>query len=308
MNNTEFNIQVSSDWHADYTDANTQALIKENYSNVIDDKICLGDVLNLRGTEQTESEYDYWSDELLTLGNHDMIADTSGFDWTNQIAISAAYNRWFAPYVSTNGIDIVPDTLYWSKEYADKKILLIGGYCMYDDSNARQAQYTFFDEKLTYALENELSVIIAYHWGFEDMREIHCSFTNATALQYINGHDSVLPYLYQYEQTLSDLVSSYIARGLDFICWLNGHRHTDEITVKDGQLHILTGSTRHDPGNRVKRLSGTVTETLCNIVSYDKDNGIVTVRRYGADIRTFGGLRHLIMIDKGNNVVFDWGN
>ena len=299
-----FNLSVDSDWHANYTSANLQATLKQNYSQ-IDDRICLGDVLLYRATETNENEFEYWQDELLVLGNHDMIAAASGWNWYDQPTNVEAYNRWYAPYVATNGIDIAENTLYWSKEYTDKNILLIGGYCMFNNSEDRELQYEFFRERLFYAIQHNLSVIIAYHWCFQDMQTIHCSFTNASALNTMNGHDSTMPETYGYEERLTQLVDDAKRAGLDFICWINGHRHTDEILIKDGQLHLLVGSTKYDSGNRVKRIDGTPAEALLNVVTYNERKQI-EIRRYGADVKTYGGLRHLLILEKDGTVVFDW--
>lgn len=306
MDSENFNISVDSDWHANYDSANLQATVRQNY-NEIDDRICLGDVLQYRATQTNESEFHYWNDELLVLGNHDMISAPSGWDWYVQPTSKQAYERWYEPYIETNGITIEPNTLYWYKEYEEKNILLIGGYCMFNNSEDREKQYQFFRRMLAYALMKNRSVMIAYHWTFADMRVIHCSFTNAKALDEMNGHNSVMPELYEYEQRLHDLVETAIDNGLDFVCWLNGHRHTDEIVIKDRQLHIMIGSTLYDDGNRVLRIDGTKTEALMNVVSYTAD-GNIEIRRYGANERTYGGLRKYLCITKRGEIIVDYGH
>ena len=309
LNANHFNLSVDSDWHANYDSANLQATVKQNYSEYIDDRICLGDVLNLRATEDTEDQFLYWDDELLILGNHDMISAPTGWNWLEQPTSREAYERWYAPYIDTNGINIEPDKLFWQKEYREKKVLLIGGYCMYPSSVDREEQYEFFNAMLNYALDSELSVIIAYHWAFRNMTVKHCSFTNARKLNQMNCHDSILPdLLYPYEERLHELVESYIDRGLNFICWLNGHRHTDEILTKGRQLHILIGSTKYDSGNRVWRIEDTPTEALMNVVTYNTHTGLIEIRRYGASARSYGGLRKMLFITREGEVIFDYGH
>lgn len=306
MDSENFNIAVDSDWHANYASANLQATLKENY-NEIDDRICLGDVLNLRATEHTENQFNYWSDELLVLGNHDMISDTSGWDWNIQPTSREAYQRWYAPYVSTNGIQIEENKLFWYKEYSEKNILLIGGYCMYNNFADREEQFVFFDRMLDYALNNNLSVIIAYHWIFKDLNLIHCSFTNAINLDVMSRTDINVSGLNEYEVRLHNLVETYISLGLDFVCWLNGHRHTDEILMKGRQLHIMIGSTKYDDGNKVSRINGTPTEALMNVVTYNKDKNI-EIRRYGADAISYGGLRKFLVVTKSGEILLDFGH
>ena len=307
----QFNIATDSDWHANYNAANLQATVTNLHDDVIDDRICLGDVLNLRANERTENEFSYWDKELLVLGNHDMIDTVTGWNWAVQLSDQEAYYRWFAPYTNSNGIDITPNNLFWSKEYPEKGMLLIGGYCMYNNENDMDRQYDFIEEKLAYATLNGLSVMIAYHWTFAGMNVIHCSFTNARALDTMNGHDSIDPYLPNlntYETRLHNLVETYIDLGLDFVCWLNGHRHTDELLIKDRQVHILVGSTKVDSGNKVRRTEGTTGEALMNVVSYDKERKLISVKRYGADDRTYGGLRKFLIMDTEGNVKLDYAH
>lgn len=301
---TTFNLLVDSDWHANYDSANVQGAFRQAYTNLIDDKICLGDVLLYRATETTETDYDYWSDTLLVLGNHDMLAASSGWDWSIQPSNTQAYNRWYRPYIATTGIDIPENELFWTKTYADKGILLVGGYCMFNTTEKREAQKQFFIQAFETALQQNFKVIIAYHWGFEDMTVIPCSFTD-TDVDMISAHDSTFPETYPYEEELTELVNQYKARGMQFICWLNGHRHLDEILIKDGQLHVLVGSTKFDSGNDLKRSTESVTQALCNLVTVIDDR--IVIRRYGADIKSYGGLRHLLIVTTDGEIVFDWG-
>lgn len=271
--------------------------------NMADDMITTGDNV----LDRYSDTFSYWQknpDKLLIIGNHDALNASSGYDWTNQPSQQDMYYRFFQPYINNTNINITPNKTYWYKEYSTKKIMLIGLNVMLLTTSGRDETKTFLNNCLQLAITNNESVIIAVHWPFNQTKTIP---SNWTVFNPDKGHGFVESNTDTFETSLMQLVSEYIDKGLNFICYICGHAHQDFLSISTGiknkQLFITNTCTYIDSCNDIPRISGTTSVTTCNLLSY-KD-GFISITRFGGDTTVNNRPRKFLKIKTDGTIIID---
>lgn len=184
-----------TDIHADNIAAEQILRFAKENASYIDDIVCTGDSVLYYG-EGTSSSYPdtenvgWWQrcglaqKSLFVLGNHDC-ATPESTEFDNKEASAAwngkgktwAYQTYFAPYASALGINIPTGECYWHKDYADKRLRIIGLDCMnrYDGGVkvTSQAQEDWLRNVLSQTIDSAnpaygYSVIFLCHYALDD--------------------------------------------------------------------------------------------------------------------------------------------
>lgn len=246
----------------------------------IDDIICTGDIVK----DHFSDGLGFWnfiegSEKILTvIGNHDVVIDSS--DWNNLISQAQRYETFIAPYASNWGAVTTENKSYYYKDYADGKLRLIVLDCMLKNTDATE-QNTWLANVLSSAKSSGYSVVIAEHYPVSNARKIDCTFTNGIRdIQSYNVLDT------SYQQT----VQAFIDNGGDFVCYLAGHVHNDEILYNaDYPKQIFVMVDTADYGINAEYYSDTArqygekSQDLFNLVSIDTYAKLIKIIRIGAD-------------------------
>ena len=246
----------------------------------IDDVICTGDIVR----DHFSDGLGFWdfiegSEKILTvIGNHDVVIDSS--DWNNLISQSQRYETFIAPYASNWGAITTENKSYYYKDYADGKLRLIVLDCMLKNTDATE-QNTWLANVLSSAKSSGYSVVIAEHYPVSNARKIDCTFTNEIRdIQSYNVLDT------SYQQT----VQEFMDNGGDFVCYLAGHVHNDEILYNADypkQIFIMVDTADYGINaeyySDTARQYGEKSQDLFNLVSIDTYAKLIKIIRIGAD-------------------------
>lgn len=225
---------ASADIHGSYEVKQAYIKAVANALNVNADVI-LGDLINLNYPDNYMEFYNFknWDCTLKILGNHDVLSDNSGsYDWNKQETNATLYRTFFV----NNPEDVVQEanTTYW---YCIRdNVMLIGLNCMLLNNDDLSAQNKFLQEALNIALEKDLYVIGLAHWPFNiDTTEIITQFNT-------RGLEQLGAWHYELQNTTFDTlsfdsVSRFQDVGGKFICWLNGHTHSDYVAYQTRNEH-----------------------------------------------------------------------
>lgn len=246
----------------------------------IDDIICTGDIVK----DHFSDGLGFWdfivgSEKILTvIGNHDVVIDSS--DWNNLISQAQRYETFIAPYASNWGAITTENKSYYYKDYADGKLRLIVLDCMLKNTDATE-QNTWLANVLSSAKSSGYSVVIAEHYPVSNARKIDCTFTNKIRdIQSYNVLDT------SYQQT----VQAFMDNGGDFVCYLAGHVHNDEILYNADypkQIFIMVDTADYGINaeyySDTARQYGEKSQDLFNLVSIDTYAKLIKIIRIGAD-------------------------
>lgn len=311
--NTNLHLLHFTDIHGDEVAAYKIMNYVNRHSNYIDDIIDTGDTVYSEYRDGidfiTESGLDV---AFRTIGNHDTWL---GATTTDKATI---YNYIFAPFVenwTANGM-IQPvdaatnNAMYWYKDYADKKVRLIGLDCMYQDNS----QLSWFLNLLSETLDSNSSaysytIVIASH------------VIPAVALQatFLHNADGELSSFSQYDLTKIENypaiyfddayingVDSFIEQGGKFGIWLCGHTHSNVVFYTKDHPNILVLNAAA-AGNRVgvtdSASSGTENQYLANVVSIDTTNRLIKIIRVGRKYDKYLRAANVLTIDYANKKV-----
>lgn len=279
---------ATADPHGYFNDLNIYGAFLDNYD--VDASVMLGDlILNAYDSiGEPLSNYNYWSQTLRVVGNHDALKNWTSAprDWTNQVTQQQLYDRYFA---TNNPVTMQSGKTYWAKEYDN--VLIIGGNCMLISMQEQAEQLIFFSDKLNYAKENNLTVVICYHWPLNvPYFRLDTNFSvRDIGSYYAEGrpHGEIWSQTQTFENNLLALVDNFITNGGSFACWLNGHEHWDDVGMFIGehanQLYINIASY-HYLWNLVHYDVATYTCGLAfNRIDIDTENKTVEICRYGAN-------------------------
>lgn len=237
------------------------------------------------------------------IGNHDSI-DQSGvndvaFRWDKQVSQTMLYNRYFVTSKHTFGLDMKANTTWWSKEFAYKKILMLG---INDTTlgDAQSEQLAWFKTKIKYAEDNNLAIIVAKHGPTNYVNIEPGNFTGGWMLtsKFIAENNKYNTTFNGNDLMIRELVNTH-AKVLCVIC---GHIHVDGfgyITKTDGTLipMMFVGSTTFDVDNDVNRSTNTLLTNcaLCNMIDYDENVDSLRFYRLGADAVSNGAARKMLV-------------
>ena len=272
-----------SDLHANRT-ALGRIITKSNeYSNLIDDYICTGDMV----ANTSAQIKGWWKPKVLTcIGNHDSASYNSGtgYNWT---ALSMADRDvyYIAPFENNWGITHTSGTSYYYKDYLTQKVrLIVMDGMLYTDNGAEAtAQTSWLASLLSDAITNNLHVVIAIHAPHGGATSKECSFSRYNQGAMPTYEDCNTP------QTVIDTVATAIGNGLKFIGYLVGHTHQDNIWDADGDgkqlMYCVTcATTTKAQWVNSDQFRGADADAF-NVVTIDTANTLVKiVRGGGADI------------------------
>ena len=264
-----------SDMHGSASALRRIIAFKNEWSSYINDILNTGDTIYLRYSNDWTWFTNISGSEniLMTMGNHDALAATSGWDWTNLITPQQGYERYMAG-IANWGVTYQVNKTYYYKDYSTEKIRLIVLDCMLWDST----QLEWLTNTLASAKTAGLAVVIATHYpplidGLDD-----CSFNSL----YV-GSDHI-------NQDAIVAVDNFMSNQGEFIAWVCGHTHWDKFgTVQDypNQTVIVVDTCATDADNLaysdIARVDGTKSQDLFNIVTFDTWNKRIKLTRIGAD-------------------------
>lgn len=285
-----------SDIHAD-----RYALMRivEGADNIIggyDDAICTGDMASNTGGS-IESWWD--ANVLACIGNHDSATYTNGaYNWTG-ISMADRDAYYIAPFEINWGITHTAGTSYYYKDYADQKVrLIVMDVMLYNDNGAEAtAQTAWLEGLLADAITNNLHVLIAIHAPHGGATPKDCSFSKYNQGVMPTKSDCNTP------QAVIDAVSAKITAGLNFIGYIVGHTHQDNIWDADGDgkqlMYCITcaavAQTAQWKNSDQNRQPG---QDAYNVLVIDTNKTLVKIIRCGgADIDDHMRTRKAICFD-----------
>lgn len=274
-----------SDIHGDAIELSRISDFIEEYDSYIDDAICTGDLVAGRWRD----DFSYWAQNsngkiLTTIGNHDVLAPDTGWDWSDRKTQLEQYNRYMLPFIENWGVHYTSGLTYYYKDYIEKTIRLIVLNPMLTD-NDDTAQLSWFETVLTEALNNNLNVIVANHFPLAGGQKINSNFT--TLDKDVSGTDAN-NYL---QTTYQEKIKNFINAGGKFITHIIGHTHRDYITKgKDdysNQLGLIIDCLNRDQCNQysdLQRENGTLSQDLANLYFIDTTIKCIKIIRIGANM------------------------
>lgn len=267
-----------SDYHNDNAELN---YIYGNWNEIVglcDDYICTGDMVDDKFWQSftyfANSNYPAAKKTLLTIGNHDALNDTEGYDWTIVASQQELYDKFFAPTIANWGVTYQAGKTYYYKDYPDESIRLIVLNDMLIEAD-RFAQLNWLE---TVALNTDYSVVIAKHYMPPNITKIDCTFT---AIDYDSngyGFDDV-----------PAVVDRFVNNGGKFICYICGHTHYDYIaymTNYPNQLCITVDAAGREICNRysdVQRYDDEISRDLFNVIQFDTSSNTIKITRCGCN-------------------------
>lgn len=322
---TPFTLLHFSDLHADSVNLKRIMQWKEHYSSFIDDAICTGDIIR----NKYGDDYSFWSSNnadsvLVSTGNHEYYNGESSAYYT-QITPKQVYDKFFAPYISEWGTVIFPTNAstegynYYYKDYSSQKIRLVVLDNMANMSATRNnVQSTWLATVLEDARQNGLHVICAIHIGSTIVTPFDTPFFAMRTI--VNSDGGVNAQTYAEFYTLRDAVETFIDNGGHFVCWIGGHKHSDEVAVltgyKQGCIHVATaagGDTQRNVdghvwwiiprGDDCSRADDTKSQDCFNIYSVDTEKGMLRLFRAGNDLDRYGRHKGMLVYDYFNRQV-----
>ena len=272
-----------SDIHGDGDAPARLMTFYDAYSDKLDDMLCTGDIVQYRFSDGIAfwDAVDGAENILVSIGNHDALGATSGFDWSNLKTQAEQYACFMAPYIANWGCAYESGKTYYYKDYTEKNVRLIVLNCMLVDSD-KTAQVSWLAATLESARGAGLSVVIAVHYHMGDSVKVQCGFSN------IDMRNSETPFG-GLDSEYMDAVQTFINAGGEFVCYLAGHLHYDIFSVNatyPTQYCIGIDAASVDQSNYysdTQRTLGTKSEDLANIVVIDTSSKAVKVIRVGAD-------------------------
>lgn len=289
-----------SDIHGDEEELSRMMEIKEEYSNMIDDAICTGDLVRLRYSNGIA----FWNnvagaeDTLIVIGNHDVLADEQGYDFDQRVSQATQYSTFLAPYIANWGVTYQNGKTYYYKDYAAKKMRLIVLNCMLEGSD-NSDQLTWFISTLASARTAGYSVLVSNHYMIAGAEKIACNFTS---IDKGVGTD-VLPSEYL------DAVQEFINDGGKFVCHLVGHTHNDLIVRNEtynNQLCVVIDALNREQGNQysdTQRTDGTRSQDLANMFIVDTASQVIKIIRVGANMDHYLRAKNCITIRYTDGII-----
>ena len=270
-----------SDIHGDGTSMSRLCDFMEEYGDCVDDCICTGDIL----VNRWNSDFTFWGKDerantfLSCIGNHDLLADESGWDWSLRISQEDSYRRFIAPYISNWGCVYQEGKTFYYKDYPDNGIRLVVLNSVLADEE-RQEQLQWLEKVLDDALEKNLHVVAAMHYPVY-MKKIACNFST---LDRTDGLGEKAMEVYQ------EKVQSFVNNGGNFVVWLTGHVHMDYIGYNENypeQLCIAIDALccyQSEAYNDADRTEGMPSQDLYNIVTIDTYDKLLKIVRVGSNL------------------------
>lgn len=266
----------------------------DEYGDLVEDAICTGDVLEGSWT----SDFEFWGQNgrakkiLSCIGNHDVLADHSNWDWSKVKSQEECYKKFYAPFIENWNCVYEENKTYYYKDYPSNAIRLIVLDNMLKETE-QEEQLAWLERVLDDALEKNLHIIGAMHYPVY-MKKIHCNFST---LDRDDGYGDKATEIYQ------EKVDTFIKKGGDFVVWLTGHVHIDYMGYNEKypeQLCIAIDSQRCYQSmayNDMDRTEGMPSEDLYNLVTIDTFDKVIKIIRVGCDVDRFMRKRDTMCIN-----------
>ena len=279
-----FTIAHFSDIHGNIFAIKQMQMFKDTFKKYIDDMICTGDVVADKLSDGTA----FWDNSdgsiLICIGNHDSLGADG---WSNPVSQQTLYDTYISPYESKWNALIVSGHSYWYKDYADKKIRLIAVDGTIFDATEQAAQMNWLTATLSDANANGYAVIGAVH--FPPMPStFHKIESNFSALLHDTAGDMSQFAWSKYNGDILQAVDDFIDAGGNFVCWLSGHTHYDNVSydTRFPRQLFVTISCALPNGMFDERMRSSEyykTGILLNTVSVDLVRKYIKLLRYGAE-------------------------
>ncbi|MBQ7526061.1 MAG: metallophosphoesterase [Abditibacteriota bacterium] len=277
-----------SDVHGDARALDRCMRFYDRYEKYFDDAVCAGDVVEA----SVLMDFSYWGKTkgaekvLIALGNHESQKSHLPDGEKGYVLHGVSYERYFAPFIKNWNVVNNPDDTWYYKDYTEKKIRLVVIDCMMrkgiDDEGA-EAQFAWFRKVLTDARVKGLHVLMVNHIPLYNMAPIECNFTNLDLFQ----GDASETVRYQEE------IEKFKEKGGEFICWLGGHNHWDQMGYNKDfptQLSFCTAAAcdyQCEVYSDMMRVKGTRCNDCVNAVIIDTTCDTLKVIRAGANIDSY---------------------
>ena len=285
-----------SDVHADSAALARIMNDSKRLAQSIDGSICTGDLVGNTGGAINS----WWDADVMTcIGNHDSATYSDGaYNWT-AISMADRDAYYIAPFESNWGITHTSGTSYYYKDYAEQKVrLIVMDAMLYIDNGAEASTQTaWLDNLLADAITNSFHVLIAIHAPHGGATAIDCSFSRYGQGAMPTLTDCNVP------QTVIDTVAAKISAGLEFIGYLVGHTHQDNMwdAEDDGKqlMYCVTCAVVYQKSQWINSdQNRSIVEDAYNLVTIDTANTLVKiVRGGGADIDDHMRTRKAICFD-----------
>lgn len=289
---------VSLLWFTDphrQTDPLTRLIEFKNYLktiSMVDDTICTGDIV-LSSSEETTQFTEYWtdtpgtSDILIACGNHEWYANSA--QPHTKMTISQIDQMYFSD-TSEWGIVRSGINPYYYKDYSDQNVRLIVVDPAVTDSELNETSW--LQSVLSDAIANDLAVIVATHF-------LRGSFTIYDSNWTEVDKRGIEEFVQGYDWAGCDIIScvtEFISNGGTFICYMQGHTHSDYLAYPVGypeQLVVSLASASWRRGetpfrtNDLPRYAATRTMDCFNLISVDSNRKVLKCVRIGANVNMF---------------------
>ena len=261
-------------------------------SDIIDDVICTGDMVY---NNYASGVMDFWdavsgAENILTvLGNHEL-SDGNVYD-ADMIGQSLAYTTYFAPYIANWGVAYSNGLTYWSKDYSDSNVKLIGLNYLLTGTDM-SAQVSWLADELAEAKANGYAVLIAIHCPLANSVKFESNFTPVSIDLPTTGLGNFTD--------IMDEVESFITDGGEFVGYIGGHIHCDFVvkhsSYSDQLFYLITTAVPNGTGNDQLREYGNKTQDAVNAFIVDTVTKTVKIVRIGADADCYQRGRNILTV------------
>ena len=295
----------TSDVHHATTEIKSFIDFSKHFSSYVNDMIHTGDtVIDKIYDTNVFEEIENGNKVINIIGNHDCYDPNHTYGELDFADGIASYNKILKNNISNWGV-IQPTNAesqgycYFYKDYSESKIRLICLDCMHWDNN----QKTWFENILNTAITNKMAVIAATHYMFtpnpEGIRE--CGFHSVYGEKYFPMNAQSL------NGEAESLVHAAIEKGLNFICWIQGHAHCDFFVKSRNypeQYGINVTRTSNGVAKETDSLRGKYKgKDAFNILAVDTTVGILTIKRIGDNYDKFLRKRDILVFDYINHKI-----
>ena len=286
-----------SDIHGDFSELKRINNFYKSRSE-FDDIVCSGDIVE----DRWSSDFNFWKNSgadniLISIGNHDVLTDTTGYDWTIKATEQQAYERYFKPFYDRWGVIIEEGKTYYYKDYSASKIRMIVINNMLEGSD--ETEQLSWLENILMSTPSDYTAFVVRHYLPYDFIKIDCNFS-AIDKSFSGG--------YLTSDYLSK-VNSFIQNGGKFACWLCGHTHLDLIGYSEGypnQLCIAidaSNKTQCVQYSDVMREVGDKSEDLFNAFCIDTSSNLIKLVRFGVNSNRYSQDRNSICINYNGKTI-----
>lgn len=274
------NLLHFSDLHHHQSNLRDVINIGKQYSSLIDDIICTGDMVDY----WADGDMSFWTNDddatniMTVIGNHDAKAERASSKPNYQKYTMAECRLMYMSNLPSWGVVAPSDATYYYKDYLDAEIRLIVLDATLRDSDAT-GQLSWLTDILADAKLNDLSVVIAEHYEPQNPTLIQSDFTN-------DVHSPLTATWFSFDEAYQEVVQRFIEGDGEFICYIAGHQHTDYVCYNanypDQPFFVVTCAYPDMRFTDQMRTEGTPTETCCNMIAFDTTTKAIKVLRFGA--------------------------